>query len=213
MDSDGRHVVNDANMTIESDDIIALYQRHACDWARDRDRSLFENPWLDRFLTLLPPGASILDLGCGCGEPLARYFIEQGHHVTGVDSSPALVELCKARFPTMDWIVEDMRNLALGCCFDGVLAWDSFFHLCPDDQIRMFGIFRQHSASRAGLMFTSGPKRGEAIGTYKGEPLYHASLDPSEYAALLDRFDFDVVSHRIEDPACGNHTVWLARSR
>jgi hypothetical protein len=26
------------------------------------------------------------------------------------------------------------------------------------------------------LMFTSGPAYGEAIGTYRGEPLYHGSL-------------------------------------
>jgi SAM-dependent methyltransferase len=200
-------------MTSESWNIIGLYQRHAHEWASDRGRSLFEKPWLDRFLALLPPKASILDIGCGCAEPIARYFIERGHEVTGVDSSLALIELCRARFPARDWIVADMRGLALNRHFDGVLAWDSFFHLCPDDQIRMFRIFRQHAESRAGLMFTSGPKRGEAIGVYRGEPLYHASLDPTEYRSLLDQYGFDVVSHIVEDPTCGGHTIWLAQSR
>lgn len=200
-------------MTPESEAVIGLYQRHATEWARDRDKSLFERSWLDRFAALLPCGASILDLGCGCAEPLARYFMEQGHRVTGVDSSPALVEMCKASFPAREWIVADMRSLALNRGFDGILAWDSFFHLCPDDQTRMFGIFRQHAAWRAAVMFTSGPRRGESIGTYRGEPLYHASLDPSEYRALLDENGFDVVSYVAEDPACGDHTVWLARSR
>jgi SAM-dependent methyltransferase len=200
-------------MTGKPDDIIGIYQRHAHAWASRRSRSLFEKPWLDRFLALSPPSASILDIGCGCADPIARYFIEQGHRVTGVDTSPGLVESCKARFPTMDWIVADMRSLALNRCFDGVLAWDSFFHLCPDDQIRMFGIFREHAAFGAGLMFTSGPKRGEAIGAFMGEPLYHASLDPHEYSSLLDEFGFDIVSYVAEDPACGGHTVWLAQSR
>jgi SAM-dependent methyltransferase len=200
-------------MTSVSESVIGLYQRHAIEWANDRGRRLFEKPWLDRFSALLPPGASILDLGCGCAEPIAGYFIECGYEVTGVDSAPAFIDLCKARFPTRDWIVADMRRLSLNKCFDGVLAWDSFFHLCPDEQIRMFQIFRQHAAPEAGLMFTSGPKRGEAIGVYRGEPLYHGSLDPSEYRSLLDTYGFDVVSHRIEDPACGGHTIWLAQSR
>jgi len=200
-------------MTSQSGNIIGIYQRHAHEWASDQGRSLFEKPWLDRFLALLSPKASILDLGCGCAEPIARYFIECGHEVTGVDSSPALIELCKARFPARDWIVADMRRLALNRHFDGVLAWDSFFHLCPEDQIPMFRIFRQHAVSRAGLMFTSGPKRGEAIGVYRGEPLYHASLDPCEYRELLARYGFDVVSHIVEDPTCGHHTIWLAQSR
>ena len=94
---------------------------------------------------------------------------------------------------------------------DGILAWDSFFHLCPDDQRRMFPIFRQHAASRAALMFTSGPAHGEAIGSYKGEPLYHASLDAAEYRALLNANGFDVAAHMVEDPDCGNHTIWLAQ--
>ena len=105
-----------------------------------------------------------------------------------------------------------MRELALGRSFDGIIAWDSFFHLCPDDQRRMFPIFRQHARSDAALMFTSGPEHGEEIGSFEGEPLYHASLDAAEYRSLLDQSGFRVVSHVVEDPDCGRHTVWLAQS-
>jgi hypothetical protein len=37
-------------------------------------------------------------------------------------------------------------------------------------------------------MFNTGPEHGEAISTFtfKDEPLYHASLAPAEYRALLD---------------------------
>ncbi len=60
-------------------------------------------------------------------------------------------------------------------------------------------------------MFTSGPAYGEAVGTYEGEPLYHASLDGAEYRTLLDESGFEVVEHIVEDPDCGGHTVWLAQ--
>src|SRR5215470_19835917 len=90
-----------------------------------------------------------------------------------------------------------------------VLAWDSFFHLRQDDQRAMFAIFRRHAAPKAALMFTSGPQHGEAIGTYQGEPLYHASLAPDEYRALLDERGFEVVAHVAEDPGCGGRTIWL----
>ena len=75
----------------------------------------------------------------------------------------------------------------------------------------MFAVFRDHAASRAALMFTSGPALGEAIGEFEGEPLYHASLDPDEYRALLMAHGFAVVSHVADDPACNGHTVWLAQ--
>src|SRR5258708_5305602 len=112
-------------MANESENIINLYQQYAVEWDHERGRSLFEKPWLDRMLTLLPPKRSILDLGCGSGEPLARYFIDRGCDVTGVDSSSSLVGMCRDRFPGQDWLVADMRTLSLSRRFDGILAWDS----------------------------------------------------------------------------------------
>ncbi len=74
------------------------------------------------------------------------------------------------------------------------MAWDSFFHLGFDDQRRMFAVFRAHAAPGAPLLFTSGPRHGEAIGRFRGEPLYHASLAPDEYRALLAANGFAVVA-------------------
>lgn len=142
---------------------------------------------------------------------MAGYLIGLGHSVVGVDSSPAMIDVCRRHFPKQEWIVADMRRLALRRKFSGILAWDSFFHLCHDDQRRMFPVFREHAAASAALMFTSGPEHGEAIGSFGGEPLYHASPDPAEYRSLLDRNGFRVVSHVVEDPDCGGHTIWLAQ--
>jgi len=95
--------------------------------------------------------------------------------------------------------------------FEGILAWDSFFHFCPEDQRQMFPVFRSHAASKAALMFTSGPSYGEAIGTFQGERLYHGSLDETEYRSLFHDNGFDLLHHVVEDPTCGLHTIWLAQ--
>lgn len=200
-------------MPHHADRIVSLYDRYARIWDGDRQKTLFERPWLDRFLALLPAGGAVLDIGCGSGEPIARYLIDAGHGVTGVDSSPAMIELCWDRFPQETWLVADMRSLSLDRQFDGVLAWDSFFHLRPDDQRAMFPIFRAHAKPKAALMFTSGPRAGEAMGSYQGEPLYHASLAPDDYRTLLDGRGFDVAAQVSEDAAAGGRTVWLARRR
>jgi SAM-dependent methyltransferase len=200
-------------MDDDAERIIDLYERHAPAYDAERSRNLMERAWLDGFCALLPPGGAVLDVGCGPGEPIARHLIETGYALTGVDSSPAMIALCKARFPQRSWHVADMRALALRQHFNGVLAWDSFFHLTQDDQRRMFPIFRAHAAPKAALMFTSGPHAGLALGTYQGEPLYHASLDPEEYRDLLATNDFSVVAYVPEDPSCGRHTIWLAQSR
>ena len=199
-------------MSSESERVVGLYQRHAAAWDRLRSRgSPFEEPWLDRFLALLRPGATILDIGCGSAMPVDGYLIGNGYAVTGIDSSPPLIEVSRGRFPEQEWIVADMRTLSLGRRFDGLLAWDSFFHLSPEDQRGMFSVFAEHAAPGTALMFTSGSRHGEAIADFEGEPLYHGSLDEEEYRDRLVARGFEVVDHVAEDPSCGEHTIWLAR--
>jgi SAM-dependent methyltransferase len=192
--------------------IIPLYDRHARRWdARRGDSAVLEQGWLERFLALMPASPAVLDLGCGSGQPIAWWLVERGCAVTGVDAAPAMIGLCRERMPAQAWVVADMRLLNLGRRFDGLIAWDSFFHLAPDDQRRMFAVFAAHAAPGAALLFTSGPAQGEAIGEFEGEPLYHASLAPDEYRALLAGAGFTVQAFVPEDPACGQHTVWLAQ--
>jgi len=198
-------------MNSPSDQIIALYERHAEHYVADRSQQGLEGAWLDRFIALVPPRAAILDIGCGFGEPIARYLINRGFAVDGLDTSPTLIRRCRERFPHRTWQVADMRTLELGKCFQGLVAWDSFFHLCPEDQRRMFPIFGRHAAAGAALMFTSGTSHGEAIGSYRGELLYHGSLADEEYQTLLGSNGFRVEAHVVEDPDCGRHTVWLAQ--
>lgn len=193
--------------------IVGLYEENAAAWDRQRGRELFERPWLDRFLALLPETPELLDIGCGMGEPIAAYLVARGARVTGIDSSPSLIALCRECFPRQTWMVADMRELDLGCRFDGILAWHSFFHLHPDDQRPMFARFAAHARPGAALIFTSGWSHGEAIGSWQGEPLYHGSLDTAEYRRLLGENGFEVVDHRIQDPQCGHATIWLAVSR
>jgi trans-aconitate methyltransferase len=192
------------------DAVVDLYERHAHDFDQDRGRSLWEKSWLDTCLARTTPSGVVLDIGCGMAEPVARYMIHAGFRVVGVDSSPSMVAMCHARFPEHEWIVADMRQLNLGRRFDALVAWDSFFHLRPEDQRGMFQRFAAHARPGAPLMFTSGTGHGETVGAYHGEPLYHGSLDTAEYERLLNAHGFRVLDHRVEDEECAGHTVWLA---
>lgn len=206
-DPNGLKPLTDSNAAAISD----LYERLARQYISDRPCVPWnEQPWLDRFLDHLPEKRRVLDLGCGAGAPIGKYLLDHGCVVTGVDTSPTLVSHCREHFPEGKWLVADMRRLSLGTKFDGLIAWDSFFHLSHADQRSMFQVFDEHAAPGAPLMFTSGTEHGEAMGEYHGEPLYHASLGPKEYESLLDRHGFHVIEHIVEDPACGAHTIWLA---
>lgn len=200
-------------MSTASDRIIDLYERTATLWDTERHRHRLdgERMWIQRFLSHVRPGAGVLDIGCGSGEPIAADIVAAGHPVTGVDSAPSFIALCRHRFPAQEWIVADMRKLDLGRSIGGILAWHSMFHLTPEDQERMFPLFARHAAPGAPLMFTSGPERGVRIGSWQGEPLYHASLNSSEYEALLAENGFEIIDHMVEDAQCGGATIWLAK--
>jgi SAM-dependent methyltransferase len=196
------------------DPIIVHYERHALAWDADRRvASWNDKRWIDRFVDLLPPAAAVLDLGCGGGEPVASHMFGRGLQVTGVDTAPTLISLCRNRMPNQRWINADMRSVSLGRQFNGVLAWDSFFHLRPHDQRAMFLIFAAHSVARGILMFNAGLSYGEATGSYRGDPVYHASLDAGEYATLLNATGFELLEHSINDANKGGRIVWIARRR
>jgi SAM-dependent methyltransferase len=193
--------------------ILPAYEREAGDWARTRNLALWEEPALAAAVAGRAPGLRVLDLGCGSGEPVAAWFARRDDAVTGVDGAAAMIAEFRARLPGAEAVLADMRGLALGRAFDVVIAFNSFFHLTPDDQRAMFPVFAAHAAPGATLLFTSGPRAGEAWGRVGGSAVYHASLDPAEYRDLLGRNGFDVMWFRPEDAELAGHSVWLARRR
>jgi 2-polyprenyl-3-methyl-5-hydroxy-6-metoxy-1,4-benzoquinol methylase len=198
------------------EEIAALYDRIASDWAAARSQALTERRWLDRFRAHMPVTGRtqrVLDLGCGAGRPLARYLAERGAAMTGVDAAPAMVALFAESLPEHRAIQADMRDLSLGEAFEGILAWDSLFHLAPEDQRAAVRAMAVHALPGAALMMTTGHCAGEAWGEVAGEPVWHASLDPGDYRSLLDEAGFDLLAFVPEDETCSGHTVWLARRR
>jgi 2-polyprenyl-3-methyl-5-hydroxy-6-metoxy-1,4-benzoquinol methylase len=201
-------------MTHPASRIIQHYEKHAAAWDGDRQNGAWiDRVWHDRFIDGVAAGVSVLDLGCGSGSPVAAHMSARGLQVTGVDSSPTMISLCQHRLPDHEWIAANMRTLSLDRRFGGILAWDSFFHLDHEHQRAMFAVFAAHALSGAMLMFNTGPAHGEAVGGYRGDPLYHASLAPGEYRTLINSSGFDTIEHVVEDPRAGGRTVWLCRSR
>lgn len=193
------------------EDILPTYEREAADWARGRNRSLWERPVLEAAVAGRPPGLAVLDLGCGSGEPIAAWFMARGDHVTGVDGAAAMIAEFRARLPGAEAVQADMRGLALGPVFDVILGFNSFFHLSPADQRAMFPVFAAHAAPGARLVLTTGPRAGEAFGRVGASAVYHASLSPEEYRRLFAAHGFSVDWFRPDDAELMGHSVWLAR--
>ena len=79
-----------------------------------------------------PPGATVLDLGSGPGEPSTRILQEVGLATYAVDASSAMVAAFRERFPGVP-IEQNTVEASefFDRAFDGVLAWGLLFLLKP----------------------------------------------------------------------------------
>jgi trans-aconitate methyltransferase len=198
-------------MRSKSDEVIEIYERHASDWIHGRRLHSFERPFLKTFISLMPARRSVLDIGCGTGEPIDRYLVANGCDVTAIDASPSMIALAKKHFPQLNFTVMDMRKLSIDRKFDGLLAWNSFFHLDQHSQNQMFPIFRKHSQLGTILMFSAGAYLSETFGQLGGESLYHASLDNAQYHSLLEENGFATLTVLNDSVQENWHAVWIAR--
>ncbi|WP_037311580.1 class I SAM-dependent methyltransferase [Ruegeria halocynthiae] len=198
-------------MSVDPKDIHAVYERQATEYDKRRSKALFEARWLARFTVSLKPGDHVLDLGCGTGDPIARWFMAEGFAVTGVDFAEAMLAIARDRWPNGDWRHADMRVFELDQQFDGIIAWNSFFHLTADEQKDCIARMSRHLRSAGMLMLTVGPRAGEVSGTVGSELVYHASLSPADYATCLEENGLQMTGFLAEDPETQSHTILMAR--
>ena len=92
----------------------------------------------------LPPGAAVLDLGCGAGVPVTRWLVEKGFSVTGVDFSERQLELARRLAPGAAFIRADMSELDFGPeTFGAVVAFHSIIHVPrADHPVLLANVYR-----------------------------------------------------------------------
>jgi SAM-dependent methyltransferase len=79
-------------------------------YRRDGDNPVEYRPWLAALQRQLPAGASVLDLGCGCGIPVATALADRGHHVTGVDVSEVQITRARRLVPQATFVHADANG-------------------------------------------------------------------------------------------------------
>ena len=76
---------------------------------------------------LVPPGLRVLELGCGTGWLLDRVQPKEG---IGVDFSPTMIEIARARYPHLEFVVGDVEDRSVidsltGAPFDAIVLSDT----------------------------------------------------------------------------------------
>ena len=121
---------------------------HAERWRRRNDgyHRLIEN--VHRFH--VPPGRTVLEIGCGTGDLLAALEPSRG---VGVDLSAAMVEVARARHPELELVHAAGEELELGETFDVIVLSD----VLPfaDDLVALLDRARAHATPDTRLVIHS----------------------------------------------------------
>ena len=173
---------------------IAVYDSRAADYARLTDADTPDTQ-LQAFLDALPPGARVLDLGCGPGRS-AALMARAGHDVIATDASAAMVRLAQAH-PGVQAHQASFDLMPVGP-FDGIWANFSLLHAGPDDLPRhlsdIASRLRPGGMVHIGMKLGTGTRR-DALGrryTYVTEDglralLANAGLTPDRHWTGADK--------------------------
>ena len=136
----------------------------------------------DKFLSLLPQGAHILDFGCGSGRD-TKYFLDKGFFVTATDGS---VELCKFASELFGIEVKQMffEELSEIETYDGIWACSSILHL-PYAELKDVMQKMIRAVKSGGIIYTS-----FKYGTFEGERngRYFTDMDEAKFNEFLQNF-------------------------
>ena len=132
----------------------------------------------------LPPGASILDLGCGHGSPVAEALLNDGFAVHGVDASPTLTDAFRRRFPQAPVACEPVeRSTFFGRTYDGIVAIGLLFLLDPETQRALLRRIAVALSPGGRLLFTAPAETCVWTDVLTGRQ--SRSLGAGEYRAIL----------------------------
>ena len=95
--------------------------------------------------------------------------------------------------------------------FDGILAWDSLFHIPLDRQEniikKIIGLLNTNGV----FLFTTGGKYGELLTDMFDEKFYYSSLSNDQYKNILEKEKCQVIIKEIDNPSSHGHRVICCR--
>ena len=191
----------------------AIAERLAC----QRGHGKHVARWLAELCDALPPGAKILDLGCGAGVPHTASLAER-FDVVGVDISRRQLQFAVSRISAAQFILADMCSLDFPPShFDAVTAVYSIIHVPRGEQPRLLKSIHSwlKPSGRAFLVLGGGDTPLGFEADWFGAPMLWSHYDAERSRQLLLNAEFEVLSSAMEadplDPKGGSHFFALCR--
>ncbi|KQM63596.1 MULTISPECIES: class I SAM-dependent methyltransferase [unclassified Sphingomonas] len=155
-----------------------------------------------RWAADLPPGGSVVDIGCGSGRPVALALAGAGFAVSGIDPSPTLLAAFRRALPHAPAACETAEASGyFGRRFDGAVAIGLLFLLPPATQAVVIGRVAQVLQPGGRFLFSAPSVACRWTDTLTGRE--SQSLGEAGYRVLLQKAGLRLVEG-YEDSG-GNH--------
>jgi SAM-dependent methyltransferase len=176
---------------------------YRCDSVK-RDRDYFI--WLEALTPLVHPGATILDLGCGCGVPVAQE-LAQRFQVTGVDLSEVQIARARQLVPQATFLCTDMTALRFPSeTFAAIVSFFAIIHLPVHEHRPLLERCFAWLQPGGTLMATVGHQAWTGYqDTWYGAPMYWSHADEAMYLRWLQEIGFVVLWTQCIPEGAGGH--------
>lgn len=175
--------------------------------------------YVDRILRDVPSNATVLDLGCGTGVPVAKHIVQKGYRVIGVDQSKKMLEIARREVPQAEFIHGDMIQIEFNQQFAAAVAWDSAFHVERKYHSTIYRKLANCLETGARLLLSVGGTAPEEItagaegftSEMFGETFFYSGYEPTFARELIEREGFEIERWEVDDPSSHGHIAVIAR--
>lgn len=159
------------------------------------NRHIFDNrKEIEKFVSLLPKNAKVLDVGCGAGVPVTNFLVESGFDATGVDFSEGMLKLARRNVPKAKFIKKDMTKLDFKeNSFDGLTAFYSIIHVSREKHSSLFQSFHRMLKPKGVMLISIGPDKWEGTDGYYGTEMFWSHHNPEKSLQITKDAGFQII--------------------
>jgi cyclopropane fatty-acyl-phospholipid synthase-like methyltransferase len=167
--------------------LVALgYDRIADSYLERFGRSSVRAAKLAEVIGQLPAGASILDLGCGAGIPVAHELVTLGFNVTGVDASSGQIARARRNVSGARFMQADMAAVQFAPeSFDAVGAFYSVTHLPKSEHGVLIGRIAKWLRPGGRFLANFGAAEGDWSEEWLGTTMFFSHHHPEMTKRLV----------------------------
>jgi 2-polyprenyl-3-methyl-5-hydroxy-6-metoxy-1,4-benzoquinol methylase len=172
-------------------------------------------PWIADLKTRLPAAGAVLDLGCGCGVPVAQSLAAAGYHVTGVDISEVQIDRARRPVPAGTFLRADATQVEFAPgSFDAVVCLYALIHMPLAAQPVLLRRAASWLRPAGWLLAVAGHSAwtGTEDNWLDGHtPMWWSHADAGTYRTWLEQAGLEITAEAFVPEEDGGHALFWAR--